>query len=179
MSVRDTMTTKPVVVGPETTVENAVKLMLKGNVGSLVIQENNILRGIVTEKDLVGKVILKNLNPKKTKVSSIMTTILVTIDPSADILDSVKLMTKHNIRRLPVVDKNNKLLGLVTINDILRIQPQLFELVLDRSRLFASRRNYVDSKCSRCGVYSLVKMVDGGFLCKECEQSESVINYLK
>src|SRR3989344_7386120 len=179
LSIRDTMTTKPVVVGPETTVDSAVKQMLKAKVGSLIVQENGMLKGIVTEKDLVEKIILKNLNSKKTKIKSIMNTTLFTISPDADILEAIKLMTKNNIRRLPVVDKNNSLLGLVTINDILRIQPQLFELVLDKSRLFASRKEYVDSQCDKCKVFSMVKLVDGRFLCKDCERSESVINYLK
>lgn len=174
----DTMTRTPVVVGPETTVENAVKLMLKGKVGSLIIQENNILKGIVTEKDLVEKVILKSLNPKKTKVSSIMNTILVTVSPSADILEAVKLMTKYNIRRLPVVDMDNKLLGLVTVNDILRVQPQLFELILDKSRLFASRRDYVDRECDKCKNYTLVSLVGERFLCNDCRRNERIINYL-
>ena len=69
MRIMEVMTRTPVVVGPVITVDKAVKLMLKGKVGSLIVQENSVIRGIVTEKDLVEKIILKNLNPKKTKIS--------------------------------------------------------------------------------------------------------------
>lgn len=178
MRIIDTMTKTPVVVGPENTVEDCVKLMLKSNVGSLLVKENDILRGIATEKDLVEKVILKNLNPKKTKISAIMNKVLVTINPDADILEAIKLMTKYEIRRLPVVDEEGKLQGLVTVNDILRLQPQLFELIIDKSRLFASRKNFVDSECNNCKAYSMVRMVDGRFLCQKCERNERIINYL-
>lgn len=174
----DAMTKTPVVVGPEMSVEDCVKLMLKAKVGSLLVQENKILKGIVTEKDLVEKIILNNLNPKKTKISSIMSNILVTVQPSVDILEAVKTMTKYNIRRLPVINKDGILAGLLTLNDILRVQPQLFELILDKSRLFSSRSNYVDSECDNCKMYSLVKLVGDRFLCKECDRNERIINYL-
>ena len=174
----DTMTRTPVVVGPNMNVDSAVKLMLKARVGSLLVQENNILKGIVTEKDLVQKIILENLNPKKTKISSIMSTIVVTVSPNVEIMEAVKLMTKYHVRRLPVVDRNGKLLGLVTVNDLLRVQPQLFELVLDKSRLFSSKRDYVDSECDNCKIYTMVKLINERFLCQECERNERVINYL-
>ncbi len=177
--VMDIMNKNPVVVGPEITIDSCVKLMLKEKVGSLIVQENNILKGIVTEKDLVSKVILKNLDTKKINVSRIMSTILVTIHPDASVLSAVKQMTKYEVRRLPVVDKSNKFIGLLTINDILRVQPQLFELIIDKSRLFSSRRDLIDSECDKCKLYGLVRNFDGRFLCQECEQSEKIINYLK
>ena len=179
MRVLDTMTRTPVVVGPEFTLEKSIKLMLKFNVGSLLIEENKILRGIVTEKDLVAKVILQGLNPKKTKISKIMSKVLVTIEPSADILEAIKLMSKYEIRRLPVVDSLHKLQGLLTVNDILKVQPELFELILDKSRLFASKKDFVDSSCSNCHSYGLVRSVKGNLLCKNCERSERIINYLE
>ena len=179
MRVMDIMTSKPVVVGPEETVENSVRLMLKYKVGSLLVKEGSVLKGIATEKDLVEKVILNNLNPKKTKIGSIMNTIVVTVEPDTDILDAVKLMTKYEIRRLPVVDKSSKLFGLLTINDILRVQPQLFELIIDKSRLFASKRDFIDRGCDSCKEYGMVRQINGRFLCQECERNERVINYLK
>lgn len=178
MNVMDAMTRTPVVVKPQVTIEEAVKSMLKRGVGSLLVRENGILKGIVTEKDLVEKVILKGMDPKKTKVRAIMNKVLVTVKPKADIMEAVKLMSEYNIRRLPVIDKESKLLGLLTVNDVLRVQPQLFELILDKSRLFASRKAYVDSECDKCKIYGLVKPVNGRFLCHECERNERIINYL-
>ncbi len=179
MRVMDAMTRKPVVVGPEATLEECVKLMLKNNVGSLLIKENDILKGIVTEKDLVEKVILQTLNPKKTKINKIMSKVLVTVDSNSDILEAIKLMTKYGIRRLPVVDSESKLQGLLTVNDILRVQPELFEIIMDKSRLFASKRDFVDSECSNCKSYGFVRSVSGNMLCKNCERNERIINYLE
>jgi len=179
MNIIDAMTRLPVVVGPDKTIFDSIKLMLKGKVGSLVVQENGILKGIVTEKDFVEKVIVEGLNPKKTKIKSIMNIKVITVSPDLDIMEAIKLMTNNNVRRLPVVDKNNKLLGLVTVNDILRVQPQLFELVLDKSILFSSKRDYVDSRCDKCSIHGLVKSINGKFLCWECERNERVINYLR
>lgn len=107
-----------------------------------------------------------------------MSTVVVTVHPRVEIMEAVKLMTKYNVRRLPVVDKDNKLVGFLTLNDVLRVQPQLFELILDKSRLFSSRRDYVDSECDKCKVYALVKPINGRFLCQECERNERIINYL-
>ncbi len=178
LSVMDAMTRTPVVFGPEISVENAVKLMLKSKVGSLLVQENNLLKGIVTEKDLIQKIILNGNNPKKTKISNVMNSIVVTVKPDVDVMDAVKLMTQYHVRRLPVVDKESKLVGLLTLNDVLRLQPQLFELILDKSRLFGSKKDYVDSECDNCKLYTMVKPVNGRFLCQNCERNERVINYL-
>lgn len=179
MRVMEIMTKKPVVVGPEDTIDYCVRLMLKEKVGSLIVLENKLLKGIVTEKDFLQKAVIRNFDVKTTSISKIMNRILITVEPDADILDAVKLMTKYEIRRLPVVDKNNDLFGLLTINDILRVQPQLFELIIDKSMLFASRRAFIDSECSKCKTYTMVRPVNGKFMCQNCEQSERIINYLK
>ena len=179
MRVMDLMTKKPVVVGPEASIEQCVKLMLKEKVGSLLVRENDVLRGIVTEKDFLQKAVLRNFDVKTTSISRIMSKVLVTVDPDADIMDAVKLMTKYEIRRLPVVDKANKLFGLLTINDVLRVQPQLFELIIDKSMLFSSRKAFIDSECSKCRNYTIVRSVNGRFLCQDCERNERIINYLK
>ena len=68
LRVMDVMTKKPTVVGPDSLLEYSIKLMLKERVGSLIIEENRVLRGIVTEKDLVEKVVLQRLDPKKTTI---------------------------------------------------------------------------------------------------------------
>ncbi len=179
MRVMDAMTKTPVVVKINASLDECAGLMLKEKVGSLIVKENNLLKGIVTEKDFVQKAFLKRLDPKKTSVSEIMSAVIITIDPEADIMDAVNLMIKYGIRRLPVVDRDNSLFGLITMNDVLRVQPQLFELIIDKSRLFSSKRDFIDSTCSECGNYSLVKSVNGRFLCQECERNERVINYLR
>ncbi len=138
LSVRDAMTKMPISVGPNTLILECSKIMLKEDVGSLIIKEANILRGIVTEKDLVEKIIAKELDPKKTKVKEIMTKDVITIEPTKDIMQAIKIMTEKNIRRLPVVELD-KLIGLLTVKDILKIQPEMFDIIIEKSRFFRTR----------------------------------------
>ena len=138
LSVRDTMTRLPVAVGLNTLVSDCARIMLKEDVGSLIIEENNILKGIVTEKDLVNKIIARGEDPKKTKVKDIMEKNLVTIDPNKDIIEAIRIMSANDLRRLPVIENDN-LVGLLTLKDILRVQPELFDIVLEKSRFLRSR----------------------------------------
>jgi len=133
ISVRDAMTRLPVAVSPNILIFDCAKIMLKEDVGSLIIEENNLLKGILTEKDLVEKIIAKGLDPKKIKAKDIMVKDVLTIEPTIDVMQAMKIMTEKNIRRLPVVE-NDKLIGLLTVKDILRIQPELFDLIIEKSR---------------------------------------------
>lgn len=138
ISVRDAMTRMPVSIGSNLTISECAKLMVKENVGSLIIQEAGILKGIITEKDIVKKIVAVNKDSKKNLVKDVMTKSLITIGPTRDIIYAMKLMTEHDVRRLPVLEEN-KLIGLLTLKDILRIQPALIELVLEKSRFLRGR----------------------------------------
>ena len=130
IKVMDAMTKKPVWVDPKKTVRECTKLMLDKHVGSLLVEEGNKLIGLLTERDLV-KMISLGINPNKTKVKQVMTAKIVTITPEKDIYDAIVLMNKENLRRLPVV-LNGRIIGLITLRDILTLQPTLFELIMDR-----------------------------------------------
>jgi len=129
IKVMDAMTKKPASVAPDETIIDCTKLMLDKHVGSLLIKENEKLLGFLTERDLV-KMVSLGIDPRTTKVKQIMTTRIVTISPEKDIYDAIILMNKEDIRRLPVII-NDKIIGLITLRDILTIQPTLFDLILD------------------------------------------------
>jgi len=95
----------------------ASKIMLEKNVGYLVVLEKAQPAGIVTERDLVLKIMAKGKNPLGVKVCEFMSKPLVSIDPDATVEEAVKTMTKHGIRRLPVV-RNNILYGIFTARDL-------------------------------------------------------------
>ena len=95
----------------------ASKLMMKKDVGYLVVLERDQPVGMVTERDLVMKVIAKEKNPSTVKVSEIMSSPLITVNLDATIEDAVKAMAKHRIRRLPVV-KDNVICGIFTTRDL-------------------------------------------------------------
>jgi len=137
--VIDVMTNKPVVAEKTDSLKDAAKKMVDANVNSLIIKELDKAVGIVTDEDLVRKVIAKGLDPKKTKVKDVMETDLITITPGKDIYDAMQLMRSHNIRQLPVLDKG-KFVGFLTAKDILKIQPELFDLYIEKYELKEEQR---------------------------------------
>src|SRR3989344_6223138 len=111
--VADAMTVKPILVGSEITIEEAAKKIQIQKVGSLLVAEGTNLLGIITEKDLVDKVLAKSLDPKTTKAKDVMTRIVHSVGPNEDLSIAIKKMAKANVKRLPVLDKG-KLVGFLT-----------------------------------------------------------------
>jgi len=104
----------------EDTIEIISNKMKENQVGSVVVvNEKNHPLGIVTERDIVRRVISEGKDPKITKVGDIKTTSLITIDPETSVYDAALIMTKYRIRRLPVV-KDNTLYGIITSDDLVK-----------------------------------------------------------
>jgi CBS domain-containing protein len=103
----------------DTTVEEAAKKMAEGDVSELiVVDKDKKVVGIVTDKDIVRRVVSKGLNPKEVKLRDIMTKEVVVVLGEADLGTVVQLMNKHKIRRMPVVNKIGKLLGVIDARDL-------------------------------------------------------------
>ncbi len=132
--VCDVMTLKPVSVSPKTSIVECGSVMAKNHVGSLVVRSGVAIVGLVTEKDIVRKVVAKNLDPKKTLVEEIMLRKFPVISPEKDVYDALVLMRDKNIRQVPVMDGRN-MVGFLTGKDILKVQPQLFELLAEKIEL--------------------------------------------
>ena len=114
-TVKGFMTTNVITIGVNETVLYAAKLMHQQDVGDLVVMEGNVPKGIVTERDLVRRVMALK-KPLETKVSEIMTDPLITIEDNASIRDAARKMVKYKIRRLPVT-KNTVLVGILVASD--------------------------------------------------------------
>ncbi len=117
-SVKDIMTKNVATARVDQTVIEAAQLMASRALGCLVIVEGDKPVGIVTERDIVRRIVAQRL-PCDTKISEIMTKNLVTADPSMSLRDAARLMSTNKIRRLPVV-KQNKLVGIVVASDFMR-----------------------------------------------------------
>ena len=130
--VSDLMTRKPAMISPKGTVKEAANSMKEGKVGSLLVVENGDLLGLVTEKDIVIKVASTDKKPSEFEVKDIMTPKkdLITTSSGQAISIAMMLMKDNDVRRLPVLD-NDKLVGIITSKDILKIEPDLFEYVYD------------------------------------------------
>ena len=129
--VCDAMTRKPITVHPDTEVLECARLMKEHKIGSIVISDSEEVKGIVTEHDLVRKCLAEQRDPAKLKALEAGTENVVTISPEVDVFEAVMLMQDYDIRHLPVTD-DGKMVGFITIKDILRVQPQLFELLADK-----------------------------------------------
>ncbi len=128
LKVEDVMIKNVVTVDADTTVKKAVETMNKHEIGSLVVMKRNKLVGILTERDILKRVLAESRNPEKTKVSEIMTTPVITASPTTDLEEAAKLMFEKNVKKLPVVSKG-KLVGLVTLTDLARFQPKIIRLL--------------------------------------------------
>jgi CBS domain-containing protein len=117
-SVKDIMIRDVITITVDKTIFEAAELMTSKEIGCLIIVQDEAPVGIVTERDLVRRIIAKKL-PYDIKVSEIMTKSLVTVDPDASLKDAARLMSAKRIRRLPVV-KQNKLVGIVVASDFIR-----------------------------------------------------------
>jgi len=104
---------------PDTTVLDALRLMAEKNVGALVVVSGDSLVGIFSERDYARKVILEGRASRDTKVSEIMTSKVVTIDPGRTAGECMALMTEKRFRHLPVLE-NGRLVGVISIGDVVR-----------------------------------------------------------
>jgi CBS domain-containing protein len=117
--IKDVMTKNVVTVDRNDSVLDAAEAMAQDPdaAGYVVVLQQGKPTGIVTERDIIHKVIAKKLNPVKTMVASIMSTPLITIDPDADFLTAPDLMQEHNISKLVVV-KDTILYGVITAKTV-------------------------------------------------------------
>lgn len=106
---------------PTDTTFDAAQLMKSEDVGPIPVvsdKETKKLVGIVTDRDLALKVVAEGLDPKTTTIEEIVTTGLITVGPDDDVEKALNLMEDHQIRRIPVVDENDRLLGIISQADI-------------------------------------------------------------
>jgi CBS domain-containing protein len=117
-SIRDVMTSNPQSVDPETTVVDAARLMRDGDVGSLPVVEDGRLTGVVTDRDITVRAVAEGKDPQSTKVADVLSQDVVTIDPQQDLDEALRLMARHQVRRLPVVEEDGRLVGIVAQADV-------------------------------------------------------------
>lgn len=116
-SVRDAMTSNPRTVQPEANVQEPARLMKSENVGAVPIVDGDRLVGVVTDRDIAMKIVAEGKS-LDTPVSEIASRDLVTIDPDQSLEEAARLMAEHQLRRLPVVEEDGKLVGIVAQADV-------------------------------------------------------------
>ena len=177
MVVKDIMSSPVVTLDENATSNKVATLMDESDLGCVIVTNKTRKPvGIITERDLVIRVLAKNLVPDAIKAKEIMTSPLVTIEPDATISEAARKMSRLDIRRLGVVYKGN-LVGLISSRDILGVMPELIEIIQERTRLEGAAQaeeteteeKPLSGYCDRCGVFSEnLRDVNGENLCEDC-----------
>ena len=178
MFVRDVMSSPAVTIDENAPANRVAQLMDKHDLGCIIVTtKDGKPVGIITERDLVLRVLAKNVKPDTVKADKVMSSPLITIEPEASITDTAKRMSRLNIRRLGVVYKG-QLVGIISSKDVLGVMPDLLETMQEKAIIEGenmAEEEHVEPAplagyCDRCGVWSdsLVE-VNGEYLCEDCK----------
>lgn len=133
------MVKEVITVDGESTVKEAADIMNRFEIGCLIVTKDGKAVGILTERDLLKRVVSRTKNPQKTKVKTVMSKPLIVVEPDMELEEAAKLMFKLKIKKLPVVE-NGRLMGLVTLTDLARFQPQMIRILKKLSEKMAPKR---------------------------------------
>jgi CBS domain-containing protein len=118
--IREVMTSKLCSIDADKPVSYAAKMLRDEDVGLAPIVEGEILVGTLTDRDIAIRVVAEGRDPETTKVRDVASTDLVTVDPQQDLDEALRLMAQHQVRRIPVVEEDGRLVGIVAQADIAR-----------------------------------------------------------
>ncbi len=119
-NIRDLMTSNPSTIGSDGTIADAARLMRDEDAGIIPIVDGDRLVGMITDRDITVRVVAEGRDPQSTTVGEIASRDLVTIDPQQDLDEALRLMAQHQVRRLPVVEEDGRLVGILAQADVAR-----------------------------------------------------------
>ncbi len=128
LKVEDVMVKEVITLDENSTVKEAAEIMNKFEIGCVIAVSKGKAMGIVTERDLLKRVVAEARDAKGTRVKEIMTSPLIVVEPRMELEEAVKMMFQMKIKKLPVVD-GKRLVGLVSLTDIARFQPQMIKIL--------------------------------------------------
>ncbi len=177
MLVRDVMSSPVVTIDENAPANQVAELIDKHGLGCIIVtsKEGKPL-GIITERDLVRRILAKNVKPDSLKAKDVMTSPLITIEPDERISEAARRMSRLNIRRLGVMYKG-QLVGVLSSKDILSVMPELIENIQEQALIEGENRAQKAEEeptplagyCDNCGGWSNnLEEVNGDFLCEDC-----------
>lgn len=128
MIVQDVMVKDVKTIGGESSVQEAAEDMRKYKIGSLVVVKSSKLVGILTDRDLLDKIVAEAIDSSTIKVKDVMTKNVVMVTPDKDIGEAAELMMEKKIKKLPVVN-GHQLVGIVTATDLCTAEPKIIEQI--------------------------------------------------
>lgn len=117
-TIREIMTKNPTTIQPSTPLAEAARLMRDEDVGLLPVVDGDQLSGTITDRDIVVRAIAEGRDATSTTVGELASRDLVTIDPQQPLDEALRLMAQHQVRRLPVVEEDGRLVGIVAQADV-------------------------------------------------------------
>jgi CBS domain-containing protein len=117
-SINEVMTSNPRSCETSSTIADAAKLLKSEDVGSLPITESGRLVGMLTDRDIAIRVVAEGKDPQSTTVGEVASKDVVTLDPQQNLDEALRLMAQHQVRRLPVVEEDGRLVGIVAQADV-------------------------------------------------------------
>ena len=179
ITVSEVMSTPVETVKLNATAYDAANILKNRDIGCLVVVDDAMRPvGIITEKDLVHKVVARNLKSKEVLIKDIVSPKLISISPKATIIEAAKLMAKKNIKRLPVIE-NGKLLGIITVSDITSVSPKIFEIMIEVSKIrgeedYLKEQESIYGICEVCGSQGRLRYINGRYVCESCIDNDSI-----
>ncbi len=129
MLVKYLMNKKVVTTSPEDSLTNAIREMSDNNIGCVVVNKNDKVVGILTERDVIKCLAQRNINMDEIKVTEVMTHYVISISPDARIEKAIELIEKYKIKKLPVLYDSTKLVGIITATDICLAEPKIIKKI--------------------------------------------------
>lgn len=121
MLVREVMSKNVKPIGPDSTVRDAAKEMREGDFGAMPVYDGKKLMGMITDRDIAVRIVAEGKDSSNAKVREAMTNEVLTVYDDDDINKATKVMSDRQVRRVPVIDHNQKLVGMISISDMARI----------------------------------------------------------
>jgi len=177
MLVKDVMSSPVITIDENAPANQVAKLMDKHGLGCIIVtsKEGKPL-GIITERDLVRRILAKNVKPASLKAKEVMTSPLIMIAPDEKISETARRMSRLNIRRLGVLYKG-QLVGVLSSKDVLAVMPELVEIIQEQALIEGENLVHEAGEestplagyCDSCGGWSnSLEEVNGDFLCEDC-----------
>ena len=128
LKAENVMATKVTIMKEGMSAKKAAELMAKEGINAIIVTSRGKAKGIVTERDILKRIVAEDKNDRNTKLKEIMSSPLVTIEPTTNLEDAARLMFEKKIKNLPVTHEN-RLVGLINLQDICLLQPEILKLL--------------------------------------------------
>ncbi|MBI4258037.1 MAG: CBS domain-containing protein [Thaumarchaeota archaeon] len=170
--VREVMNGPVISAAPIDSVAEIAKKMVESKVGSVVIIDGEKPVGIVTDGDIVQKIVVKDLKPSSVKAKDIMSQPIHTIQADKDVSDAARSLRRLGIKRLGVTHRE-RLVGIISMSDVISVTPELMELLSEKRRIGSwqtqRRSTKISGYCDSCNQWSDgLTEIDDRYICEDC-----------